>query len=82
MPKRNRPYLTPAQAYSRVRRCEAAIAALREARQELRYAGARQAAAYVARCLKSAYGARNHADGMLAEAQRVAGYQCASASET
>lgn len=67
---KKRPYLTPQQAYARVRRVEAAVAALREARQELRYAGARQAHAYVARALKSALGARNHADGMLREAWR------------
>lgn len=70
MSRRNRPYLTPQQAYARVRRVEAGIAALREARQEFRIAGAKQAHAYVCRALKSALGARNHADGMLREAWR------------
>lgn len=46
-------------------RCMEAIELMRRARSKLRAAQAGNAANYVARAIKSAEGARNHAQGML-----------------
>ena len=55
-----------------VRAIEIAIERLREARWELRFAKASRAADYVQRALKSAQGARNHAQAMLTRQERQA----------
>ncbi len=49
---------------------ESALNYLKAARTRLRTAGANNAAAYVARAIKSTQGALNHARGMLARQER------------
>lgn len=61
--------LKPITASER-REIDAAIVDLRRARDLLRQAGATQAAKYVARALKSAEGARRHADHRPLETER------------
>lgn len=59
-----------AHAYETANDIAQAIAMLREARKLLRGAGAKRAADYVARSIKSSDGARRHAEGRRFAAER------------